>query len=208
MVETRKVNNPLALAVLAYLSREPMHPYQLSRTLREHGKERSIKFNNGSLYMVVGQLVKAGFVAEYETSRAGNRPERTVYTLTAAGRQEWRAWLRELVEEPRHEHPQFVVALSLIAALSPAEVVDLLSERRRRVVEQCVEIRTVMEGATAQGVHPLFQVDEEYRLALLIAEASFLQSFITRIDDPENGWGTMWAAYLRDHPSPDERHES
>ena len=63
-----------------------MHPYELGRTLREHGDERSIKFNHGSLYMVVQQLAKAGFVAAQETSREGQRPERTVYALTDAGR--------------------------------------------------------------------------------------------------------------------------
>src|SRR6478752_6186026 len=119
MAEKRKVANLLALAVLSYLSQRPMHPYELSRTLREHGDVRSIKFNHGSLYMVVGQLVKAGFIAEQETTREGQRPERTVYALTDAGRQEFRDWMRELVEYPRHEYPHFVAALSLIAALAP-----------------------------------------------------------------------------------------
>ena len=81
----RKVGNLLALAVLSYLSQQPMHPYELGRNLREHGDDRSIKFNHGSLYMVVGQLARAGLVTEQETSRGGQRPERTVYALTDAG---------------------------------------------------------------------------------------------------------------------------
>ena len=60
----RKVSNLLALAVLSYLTQRPMHPYELGRTLRAHGDERSIKFNHGSLYMVVRQLAKAGLIAE------------------------------------------------------------------------------------------------------------------------------------------------
>ena len=63
MAEKRKVSNLLALAVLSYLTQGPMHPYELGRTLRDHGDERSIKFNHGSLYMVVQQLDRAGFVA-------------------------------------------------------------------------------------------------------------------------------------------------
>lgn len=192
----RPVSNPLALAVLAYLSRTPMHPYELGRTLREHGKQRSLKFTNGSLYMVVGQLTKAGLVVEHETSRAGNRPERTVYTLTEAGRAEWRSWLGELVSEPRLEQPHFVVALSLIAGLAPAEVVPLLEARRARVDQQRAEIRELMAHASSVGVHPLFQVDEEYRLALLDAEAVFLTGFVTRIVDPDDGWQGPWSAYL------------
>ena len=133
MAQKRKVGNLLALAVLSYLTQQPMHPYELSRTLRDHGDARSIKFNQGSLYMVVKQLAKAGFIAEQETSRAGQRPERTVYAVTDAGRREFRDWLRELVEEPQHEYPHFVAALSLIAALPPGDVLTLLRHRLRRL---------------------------------------------------------------------------
>src|ERR1700704_3323883 len=87
MPEKRKVGNLLALAVLSYLSQRPMHPYELSRTLRDNGDGRSIKFNNGTLYMVVKQLAQAGLIHEQETSRDGQRPERTVYALTDPGRQ-------------------------------------------------------------------------------------------------------------------------
>jgi hypothetical protein len=60
MAKKRKVGNLFALAVLSYLTQRPMHPYELGRTLRDHGDERSIKFNHGSLYMVVQQLERAG----------------------------------------------------------------------------------------------------------------------------------------------------
>jgi DNA-binding PadR family transcriptional regulator len=190
----RKVGNLLALAVLSYLTQRPMHPYELGRTLRAHGDERSIKFNHGSLYMVVRQLAKAGLIAEQETVREGQRPERTVYALTDAGRQEFHAWLRELLEEPRHEYPQFVAALSLVAALPPDEVVELLANRRRKLAEQRTESAEIVERTVAAGVHPLFLIEEEYRLALLDAEAAFVDDFVARITDPETGWGPEWAA--------------
>ncbi len=49
----RQRSNPLALAVLACLVERPMHPYEISTTLRSRGKELSIKLNYGSLYSVV-----------------------------------------------------------------------------------------------------------------------------------------------------------
>ncbi|CCH33267.1 PadR family transcriptional regulator [Actinosynnema sp. NPDC047251] len=192
MAGKRKVGNLLGLAVLSYLVARPAHPYELSRMLREHGDARSIKFTHGSLYMVVGQLAKAGFITEHETSRDGQRPERTVYALTPAGRTELRDWLRELVVEPRHEYPHFVAALSLIAALPPAEVVNLLNDRLARLAEQRAEIRALIDGT---DVHPLFLVEEEYRLALLDAEAAFVAGFIARIEHPDTGWAPMWAEF-------------
>jgi DNA-binding PadR family transcriptional regulator len=193
----RKVGNLLALAVLSYLTQGQMHPYELSRTLRDHGDARSIKFNHGSLYMVVQQLAKAGLIVEVETTRVGQRPERTVYGLTDAGRRELRDWLRELVGEPQHEYPQFVAALSLIGALPPDEVVELLHNRLRGLEGQRAEIRQLIDRALADGVHPLFLVEEDYRLALLDADSAFVVQFIERIHHPTTGWREQWADFHR-----------
>lgn len=190
-----KVDNLLALAVLAYLTRQPMHPYQLSRMLRDFGDARSIKFTHGSLYMVVQQLARAGLIREQETTRQGQRPERTVYALTPEGREEFRQWLRQLVEVPHYEYPRFVAALSLIAALPPDEVVELLRKRLRNLEQQREHTRTLVDSTLATGVHPLFQIEEEYRIAMLEGEARFVEQFIERITDPKNGWGRMWAEF-------------
>jgi DNA-binding PadR family transcriptional regulator len=195
MARRRKVGNLLALAVLSYLTQKPMHPYELGRTLREHGDARSIKFNHGSLYMVVHQLEKAGYVVEQETTRAGGRPERTVYAITDAGRKEQQDWLRELVEMPQHEYPQFVAALAFIAALPPEDAVELLGRRLRWLATQRTEIRGLVDTTLAAGVHPLFLVEEDFRLALLDTESEFIERFIEQITHPETGWGQQWAEF-------------
>jgi DNA-binding PadR family transcriptional regulator len=208
MTKKRKVGNLLALAVLSYLTQRPMHPYELSRTLRDNGDARSIKFTHGSLYMVVAQLAKAGFIVEQETSREGQRPERTVYALTDAGRRELRDWLRELIEQPQHEYPHFVAALSLIAALPPSEVLRLLHRRLDRLAEQCTEIRALIDNTLAAGVHALFLVEEDYRLTLLEAESSFVERLIEQITDQKTGWGRMWAQFHGEPAPADERQQS
>jgi DNA-binding PadR family transcriptional regulator len=200
-VAKRKVENLLGLAVLSYLTQRPMHPYELSRTLRDNGDARSIKFNHGSLYMVVQQLARAGFIAEQETTREGQRPERTVYALTAAGRRELRDWLRERIEVPRHEYPGFVAALSLIAALPPGEAVELLVNRSRALAAEREGIRELIDGALGQGVPALFLVEEEYRLALLDAEMAFVKDFVERIEDPASGWRGPWEQFHRNRES-------
>jgi DNA-binding PadR family transcriptional regulator len=205
MASKRKVSNLLALAVLSYLSQRAMHPYELARTLRKHGDARSIKFNHGSLYMVVGQLAKAGYITELETSRDGQRPERTVYALTGAGRAEFRDWLRELVAEPQHEYPHFVAALSLIAALPPGEIVALLHHRLGQLHEARAEIRGLIDTMLARGVPELFLVEEEYRLSQLTAEVAFVEEFIGKITDPQTGWGAMWAQFHAQSGAPPDR---
>ncbi|MTE15203.1 PadR family transcriptional regulator [Nocardia sp. CT2-14] len=172
-----------------------MHPYEIGELLVARDHARSIKYNRGSLYMVVNQLVKAGFIEPRATIRDSERPERTVYALTDAGRAEAIDWLRELVGQPLREYPQFVAALSLIGALHPDEVVVLLEQRRAALERQRTEIMESIAACSAQGLHPLFQVEENYRLALLEAELGFVQRFIADITDPQTGWGPGWATH-------------
>src|SRR3954467_11550398 len=96
----RRVSNPLALAVLSCLTERPMHPYEISATLRTRGKENSIKLNYGSLYAVVESLQKHGLITARETTREGRRPERTVYEITSSGVEEFEDWLAELLSPP------------------------------------------------------------------------------------------------------------
>jgi DNA-binding PadR family transcriptional regulator len=195
MTGKRKVANLLGLAVLSYLSEQPMHPYALARALREHGDDRSIKFSHGSLYMVVGQLVRAGFVTEQETGRAGQRPEHTVYALTAAGRHELHDWLRDLIGEPRHEYPAFVSALSLITALPPAEAAELLRRRLGQLAADRAQVSGIVAGSLARQVPGIFLIEEEYRLDQLDTEIAFVERLITRITNPEPGWTGGWAEH-------------
>src|SRR5437660_6388201 len=121
--------NPLALAVLALLFERPMHPYEMAATLKERHKEESIKLRYGSLYTVIDALVKRGDVIARATSRAGNRPERTVYELTPSGLDELRDWMRDLLRHPAKEFTQFEAGLSLLPVLPPEEAVKLLRDR-------------------------------------------------------------------------------
>ncbi|SDL46659.1 DNA-binding transcriptional regulator, PadR family [Nonomuraea maritima] len=193
MVKRRKVSNPLALAVLVYLMAEPMHTYELGRRLQQHGKDRSIKYNRGSLYMVVEQLCKAGFVAERETVRDTQRPERTIYGITEAGRDELYDWMRALVAVPYEEYPHFGVALSLLAVLAPAEATELLGRRLATLGEQAEETRGVLRQAVEDDVPWVFLAEERYRLSLVEAEIRFVTDLIESLKDPayERTWQRM-----------------
>lgn len=193
MEKRRKVGNPLALAVLAWLMLEPMHPYELGRRLKETEQDRSINYNRSSLYMVVKQLAKAGFIVEQETVRDTQRPERTVYALTDKGRAELHDWLRELVAWPQTEYPQFGVALSLLSVLTPWETVELLGKRLAALTTQTDEIRARMRDAEDEGVEWIFLVEEQYRLTVLDAECRFVVDLIEALEQPDyiQAWKQM-----------------
>jgi DNA-binding PadR family transcriptional regulator len=192
MISPRKLTNPLALAVLVLLFEKTMHPYEMAATLKQRGKEQSIKLRYGSLYTVIGQLEREGFIAAAGTDREGGRPERTTYRLTDAGEAEMNSWLRSLVSQPVKEYPQFEAALSLLPALPPNEVQLLLAERLGRLDEQESQIQTEIAGAAAINLPALFLIESEYALALLRAERTYVKSLIRGIESAELGGIEQW----------------
>jgi DNA-binding PadR family transcriptional regulator len=180
---------------MAWLLTGPMHPYELGKRLKDTGKDRNIKYNRGSLYMVVGQLLKAGLIVEHETVRDSVRPERTLYALTEQGRQEVYAWMREWVATPQHEYPQFGVALSLLSVLSPKEAVRLLQVRSQALEAQIAAIKQELQDMTERGVQWIFLIEEDYRVALLRAESEFVGRLIGSLDQPE--YAATWQAWQK-----------
>ena len=178
----RKVSNPLALEVLACLYERPMHPYEIASTLRERHKDESIKLNYGSLYSVVESLKTHALISDHETERQGNRPERTVYQITDAGRLELIDWLSELLCRPVKEFTQFEAGLSLMPVLPPKDVVALLEERCRRLVEELEQYQALRKlYSSGTRVPRLFLIEAEYRMMLREAELKWTRELIADI---------------------------
>jgi DNA-binding PadR family transcriptional regulator len=188
----RRVANPLALAVLVLLYERPMHPYEMAATLRERRKEESIKLRYGSLYTVIELLVKAGFIAQKKTTREGNRPERTVYEINKAGEAEMRAWMREILSTPVKEYPHFEAGLSLLPALPPEEVTDVLETRVAFLKKDIEQIKAGLRQAKAMDLPALFAIESEYRLAGLETELGFVESLVARIRKDGCGFLKQW----------------
>jgi len=192
----RKVSNPLALAVLACLHERPMHPYEIATTLRERHKDESIKLNYGSLYSVVEALKGHSLVVEQQTARQGNRPERTVYELTDAGRLELIDWLSELLCRPVKEYTRFEAGLSLLPVLPPNDVKDLLEERCRRLeveIEQYNALRKIVTDS--KSLPRLFLIESEYRIMLRGAELNWTRKLIADIASGELEGMEQWRKF-------------
>src|SRR6201989_3717197 len=141
-------SSPLALTVLALLQYQPLHPYGIQRLHKEGGKAQVVTAEQRtSLYRTIERLLAAGLIAVRETGRDPRYPERTVYEVTEAGRQTARRWLEEMLAEPRQEYPEFPAALSHPLMLGPAELIEVLERRARRLT---AALAAVDENAAAE----------------------------------------------------------
>ncbi|BCJ46230.1 PadR family transcriptional regulator [Actinoplanes ianthinogenes] len=183
MAKRRKVSNLLGLHLLALLSIQPkLHPYEMAAQLKAFGKDQDIKIQWGSLYTVVQNLEKHGFIEAAETVREGRRPERTVYRLTEPGRQELTDWMRELVGTPQQEYPKLQAALSVLGVLHPDEVVELLQQRLDILELENGRLRQDL-AATRHEVPRLFLIEAEYRIAIREAEVAWVTGLLAEMRD-------------------------
>jgi DNA-binding PadR family transcriptional regulator len=188
----RRVSNPLALAVLSCLNERPMHPYEINTTLRQRGKEQSIKLNYGSLYAVVESLLKHGLITTRETTREGRRPERTVYAITPEGVEELEDWLAELLAAPVREFTSLEAGLSLMPALPPDEVARLLDRRCDALRIELRSLEAAGQVSDEIGLPEIFVVEGHYRHAMLSAELGFVTNLAKRIRTAELGGANVW----------------
>jgi len=191
----RQFSNPLALAVLVLLFERPMHPYEMASTLKERRKEASIRINYGALYNVIERLLREKLIAVRETVKEGKLPEKTVYELTPAGEAEMTDWMRELVSSPVKEYPMFEAALSLLPALPPEEVIDLLEIRIGLLEKTIKEIGDEERACEEMKLPRLFSLESEYFKALTLAEYKFTRDLLSDLKRDtgglRSGWGKM-----------------
>lgn len=181
----RKDRDLAALAVLALLSTGPRHPYNIHRLLAEARKV----FVTGlprSLYHAVSKLEQAGLIEPVGTERQSGRPERTVYALTVAGRDEVRRRVEVMLSTPSAHADTTYAALSFIAVLNRDQAIAALRARAVALTAAIERIETDL--ASASAVQPLLLVESDFELARLRAERDWITGLADRIETQSIEW--------------------
>ncbi len=183
--------SPLALAILALLYEEPMHPYRMQQLIRERAKDEVINVRlRASLYQTIARLLRDGLIVVQETARSENRPERTIYRLTEAGRETAFAWLCSMLATPAREFPEFPAAVSLMALLQPAEALVQLETRAGALETELAEIADRLERAA--DLPRVVVLEEEYRRALRQAELVWVHGVIADLRSGALTWSMQY----------------
>ena len=180
MAKRRKVGNLLALYLLSLLAQQPMYPYEMAQTLRSRGKDKNFKINWGSLYTVVNNLEKYGFIEEAGTVREGRQPERTTYQITAQGLAELRDWLAELLSVPEDENSAFVTALSEGGNLPPDQVIRLLTIRLATLDKDNAAHQADLK-LWSERLPRILLLEAEYQLAMRLAQATWVRGLLREL---------------------------
>lgn len=179
---------PLAVLVLGLLREADMHPYEMLRLLRHRRADLGVRITNGTLYHTVGRLLREGLLEEVGVDREGSRPERTTYSLVAAGNDALtgavQSWLG-----CTDRSTEFRVALAEAHNLPREQVAELMRARHAALTAEYETLHSALEGARTRAVAEQFLVEADRHEVLLAAELAWTEGLLARLARPEFPWG-------------------
>jgi DNA-binding PadR family transcriptional regulator len=170
------------VVLLGVLRNGPMHGYAIKQTLEGWYMDFWADVKLGSIYAGLKRLVAEGLIEETGTSRAGNRPVRTTYRITRAGREELRHLLRSFWTPPMRTARPVDLALQFVNELPIEEIEPLIEERLQALTNQQAifrpEFRPAFDDPARQA-----RVDDlhEHELRLLTAEREWCEYVLARL---------------------------
>lgn len=117
----------LAIVVLSSLEGAPTHAYELKKHLAM-GIGRFMRVTDGTLYPLLRDLEEAGSITSHAEQAEHGRPDRVVYAITDAGRED----LRRRVEAPLAAGPAGAVDFYVRVVCFP----NIEATRRRSLIEE------------------------------------------------------------------------
>lgn len=133
--------------LLGLLSKEPSHGYELKLAIEAIFGELWPEANIGQIYQTLGRLERAGLVRS-ATVAQGSRPDKRVYELTAAGRQELQRWVDDPLPAMR-VRDTFFSKLLLAWKTRLADPVVLIDRQRRAYLRQLRELGGLADTAAS-----------------------------------------------------------
>ncbi|MDQ0819926.1 DNA-binding PadR family transcriptional regulator [Arthrobacter sp. V4I6] len=179
---------PLGIAVLSLLAERPMHPYEMYQLLMARHEDRLVKVRPGTLNHAVGRLEEQGLVAATGTDREGNRPERTTYAISAAGREALTERLQGMLATPVNEYPAFPLAVSEAYNLPAGVVIDLLDQRLNELEGQLKLLFDAEERVRGRGLDRKYWIDMQYQQTMLNAEIGWIRSLQEQLGSGQLPW--------------------
>jgi DNA-binding PadR family transcriptional regulator len=100
--------------VLALISERPTHGFAIAQLTAPDGELGRIwHIPRPIIYRAIGRLEEAGLVAP-QAVESGRGPHRTIYSVTASGRQAVADWLDTPVQHVREVRSQLLIKLALL----------------------------------------------------------------------------------------------
>jgi DNA-binding PadR family transcriptional regulator len=149
----------------------------MQQLIKERGVDMVVNVRNRSgLHAALDRLVRDQLVRLRAVERDTRHPERTVYELTAQGREALRTGVRESVAMPAAEFPLFPAVVSFLHLLDPQDVRQQLNRRAEELRRRLDTTRAVINASYEHRVPRLHLLEHEYIQAVTATELDWVRA--------------------------------
>ena len=150
------------LIVLGILKKEPLSAYDIQKLVEYRNISKWVKISTPSIYKKVIQLEEKGYISSH-IEKEGKMPEKSVYTLTEKGKQQFEKLMIEISCKPINIFLDFnavIVNLDSLAPQMQKECINKIEENidiLKMYLEQNLKVKENIPEIPKTGIAVLRQ---------------------------------------------------
>lgn len=198
------LSKPAAL-LMGILYEKPLNPYEITKLLAYMNIKWWFNVADSTVYTTLKNLEKRGLI-EGAIEKAGNMPERTVYSLTGKGKEELKETIREAASQFSYDTNIFTIAAFNMDFLENEEKKELLEKRLQILQSYLAGIRKQDNEAWKQEVSALHAANLKRMIDIVSAEISGTKRLLSAVEEGkfESGFTNDWCTEMHEEDKNEE----
>ncbi|WP_271750243.1 PadR family transcriptional regulator [Cohnella sp. JJ-181] len=199
----------MKLLILGILLEKDRHPYEIRQTMVNRNWNYAFRLRDGSLYYAVDQLRERGWIEAVHTVPVPgeHRPDKTIYRITASGRQEFERLMYEQLEQPAYPQHPMMLAMPFLRYADQTRVAEIAGRQLAACEERIASLERVMAEKARRipssalrmigGMLEFGRAEREW-LSLIVAEAA--NGAYDEVRDDAGEWSRVARPPFPPHP--------
>ncbi|EFM10098.1 transcriptional regulator, PadR-like family [Paenibacillus curdlanolyticus YK9] len=136
----------MKLLVLGLLMEGDKHPYEIRQTIKQRNWDESFKLRDGSLYYAVDQLRADQLIeaAEIVPTASENRPDKTIFRITDAGKTEFLRLLYVQFGQSSYPQQPIFLGLPFVRHADPDKIIQSIEQQIANGVARLERLQHVL----------------------------------------------------------------
>ena len=172
------------LALLSLLAESPMHGYQIEQTIEARGMRDWTQIGFSSIYYLLDKMKGKGWLTSSLAQGSSKGPARQVYQITPAGRKTWKDAVLDALRSPHKTYSNFMIGLSNLLALEPAEVHAAVNRHRTQLTERRAQVQAKLDSYNRQIPWEVVQLFD-LSLAQIDCELAWTAKFLQELQNKD-----------------------
>lgn len=131
----------ISTLILGVLYEKERNPYEITKLLKNINLRNWFNIADSTVYATINSLKKQGLI-NGETTKEGNFPEKTVYSITPEGEFELHNTISNYIEKTDPDGSKFDIGIILLHHLSKDEVLQKLKNKLENLESSTYQIKT------------------------------------------------------------------